>query len=195
MRYWTPSDVPWTSPDLPGVRIYALGPPRDEALLKKTFASNEVYHLATGEAENTAFFGAATVQQLCYQFDPQCTSQEATYFNNYCGACPELLTGSKFLQELDARGMALPGVTYTDVMTQYDELVQPYTSGYLAARNVTNVVLQTQCSVDFSDHLTVAFDPTAGQDMLNALDPANAQPVPCVPVIAGYGALYPPPGG
>ena len=42
---------------------------------------------------------------------------------------------------------------------------------------------------------TVAFDPTAGQDMLNALDPANAQPVPCVPVIAGYGALYPPPGG
>jgi hypothetical protein len=59
VRYWTPSDAPWTSPDLPGVRIYALGPPRDEALLKKTFASNEVYHLAAGEAENTAFFGAA----------------------------------------------------------------------------------------------------------------------------------------
>ena len=153
------------------------------------------YVMLTPIWHGTAFFGAATVQQLCYQFDPQCTSQEATYFNNYCGACPELLTGSKFLQELDARGTALPGVTYTDVMTQYDELVQPYTSGYLAARNVTNIVLQTQCSVDFSDHLTVAFDPTAGQDMLNALDPANAQPVPCVPVVAGYGALYPPPGG
>jgi hypothetical protein len=59
VRYWKPSDAPWTDPDLPGVRIYALGPPRDESLLKKTFATNEVYHLAASDAGNTAFFGAA----------------------------------------------------------------------------------------------------------------------------------------
>src|SRR6266404_1096965 len=59
VRYWNPSDAPWTSPDLPGVRIYALGPPRDERLLKKTFASDEVYHLAATETASTAFFGAA----------------------------------------------------------------------------------------------------------------------------------------
>jgi hypothetical protein len=59
VRYWNPSDAPWTSPDLPGVRIYALGPPRDEGLLKKTFASDEVYHLAANETPSTAFFGAA----------------------------------------------------------------------------------------------------------------------------------------
>ena len=35
VRYWDPSAAPWTSPDLPGVRIYVLGPPRDEQLLKK----------------------------------------------------------------------------------------------------------------------------------------------------------------
>jgi hypothetical protein len=35
VRYLKPGDMPWTSSDLPGVRIYALGPPRDEALLKK----------------------------------------------------------------------------------------------------------------------------------------------------------------
>jgi hypothetical protein len=29
VRYWKPGDTPWSSPDLPGVRIYALGPPRD----------------------------------------------------------------------------------------------------------------------------------------------------------------------
>src|SRR6266446_6182637 len=59
VRYWDPSAAPWTSPDLPGVRIYVLGPPRDEQLLKKTFASDEVYHLAAHETASTAFFGAA----------------------------------------------------------------------------------------------------------------------------------------
>jgi hypothetical protein len=59
VRYWKPSDVPWVSDKLPGVRIYALGPPRDEALLKKTFATNEVYHLAASDAGYKAFFGAA----------------------------------------------------------------------------------------------------------------------------------------
>jgi hypothetical protein len=56
VRYWKPGETPWSSPDLPGVRIYALGPPRDEALLKKTFATNEVYHLAASDAGHNAFF-------------------------------------------------------------------------------------------------------------------------------------------
>src|SRR5271165_2340713 len=61
VRYWKPGDTPWSSPNLPGVRIYALGPPRDEALLKKTFATNEVYHLAANDAGHNAFFGAAAL--------------------------------------------------------------------------------------------------------------------------------------
>ncbi len=61
VRYRKPGEPPWSSPDLPGVRIYALGPPRDEALLKKTFATNEVYHLAASEAGHNAFFGAAAL--------------------------------------------------------------------------------------------------------------------------------------
>jgi hypothetical protein len=59
VRYCDPSAAPWTSPDLPSVRIYTLGPPRDERLLKKTFASDEVYHLAANETTSAAFFGAA----------------------------------------------------------------------------------------------------------------------------------------
>ena len=58
VRYWKPSDPPWTSPDLPGVRIYVLGPPRDATLLKRTFATNEVYHLAASDAGHSVFFGA-----------------------------------------------------------------------------------------------------------------------------------------
>jgi hypothetical protein len=61
VRYWKPDETPWSSPDLPGVRIYALGPPRDEAMLKKTFATNEVYHLAASDAGHNAFFGAAAL--------------------------------------------------------------------------------------------------------------------------------------
>lgn len=59
VRYWKPGDPPWSDKTLPGVRIYILGPPRDEALLKKTFATDEVYGLATGDAANAAFFTAA----------------------------------------------------------------------------------------------------------------------------------------
>jgi triacylglycerol esterase/lipase EstA (alpha/beta hydrolase family) len=150
------------------------------------------YVMLTPIWHGTQFYGAATLQQLGAQLVPGFTLLEAQLFAHTCGSCPEFLTGSPFLAHLDSGGTALPGVTYTDIMTRYDELVIPYTSGNLVAPNVTNIVLQDQCPVDYSDHLTVAFDPTAAQDMLNALDPAHASRVPCVPVIAGFGALYPP---
>ena len=37
-------------------------------------------------------------------------------------------------------------------------------------------------------HLAVAFDPTVGRDILNALDPAHRKPVPCQLVLPGVGA-------
>jgi triacylglycerol lipase len=150
------------------------------------------YVMLTPIWHGTQFYGAATIQQLGSELVPGFTLLEAQLFAQTCGSCPEFLTGSPFLRKLDAAGTALAGVTYTDIMTRYDELVIPYTSGNLVAPNVTNIVLQNQCPVDDSDHLTVAFDPTAAQDVLNALDPAHASRVPCVPVIAGFGALYPP---
>ncbi len=151
------------------------------------------YVMLTPIWHGTEFYGAATLQQLAYELVPGYGQLSQSFFDQSCGSCPEFLTGSPFMQKLNSRGFALPGVTYTDIMTRYDELVLPYTSGYVAARNVTNLVLQDQCSQDLTDHATVAYDPTAAQDMLNALDPVHARPVPCVPVIAGYGALYPPP--
>lgn len=150
------------------------------------------YVMFTPIWHGTEFYGAATLQQLGYELVPGYGQLSSSFFDQNCGSCPEFLTGSPFMNQLNSRGFALPGVTYTDIMTTYDELVLPYTSGYVAAPNATNFVLQDQCPVDGSDHLTVAYDPTAAQDMLNALDPAHAKPVPCVPVVAGYGALYPP---
>ncbi|MGP0030661.1 MAG: lipase family alpha/beta hydrolase [Acidimicrobiales bacterium] len=106
-----------------------------------------------------------------------------------CGSCQEFLSGSAFLQHLYADGVyAVPGVTYTTIMTEYDELVTPYTSGYLDAPNATNFVVQHQCPLDFSEHATLAFDPVVAQDVLNALDPSEQHPVPCTLVLPGVGA-------
>jgi triacylglycerol lipase len=109
--------------------------------------------------------------------------------DSICGSCQEFLKGSPFLTHLYADGVyAVPGVTYTTIMTKYDELVTPYTSGRLTASNATNIVVQDQCPIDFAEHLAVAFDPTVGQDILNALDPTHKKPVPCHLVLPGIGA-------
>ena len=111
-----------------------------------------------------------------------------TFFDQYCGSCEEFLRGSPFLTHLYADGVyAVPGVQYTTIMTRYDELVTPYTSGRIIAPNVTNIVVQNQCPIDLAEHLAVAFDPTVGQDILNALDPAHKQAVPCQLVLPGIG--------
>ena len=94
-------------------------------------------------------------------------------------SAPQFLTGSEFIQQLNQGPVAVPGVTYTMVMTRYDEAVVPYTSGFLNAPNATNVVLQDICPQDFAGHGMVGFDPNAGQVMLNALDPTHARPVSC----------------
>jgi triacylglycerol esterase/lipase EstA (alpha/beta hydrolase family) len=120
---------------------------------------------------------------------PEQSAQLAAGFDAQCGSCQEFLQGSRFLQHLYADGVyAVPGVTYTTIMTRYDELVTPYTSGRLDAPNATNIVVQDQCPLDFAEHIAVAFDPTVGQDVLNALDPALKRPVPCRLVLPGVGA-------
>jgi len=100
-----------------------------------------------------------------------------------CGSCREFLHGSPFLKKLNADGgPAVDGVTYTTIMTKYDEAVVPYTSGHLDGDEVTNIVLQDHCAQDMSEHVGVAFDPVAAQFILNALSPDHATSVRCYPV-------------
>jgi triacylglycerol lipase len=73
-------------------------------------------------------------------------------------------------------------------VTRYDELVVPYTSGILDRPGVKNIVVQDQCGIDFAEHAALAFDPVAAQDVLNALDPANARPPRCTLVLPFVGA-------
>lgn len=99
-----------------------------------------------------------------------------------CAVCPELLAGSALLTRLQAGGVFLPGITYTNIVSTHDDLVVPYTSGLGEGPNVTNVVLQRGCAVDEVNHAGLPFDPNALGEVVNALDPDHARPVPCVPM-------------
>jgi triacylglycerol lipase len=102
-----------------------------------------------------------------------------------CQACSQFAPGSQFLTTLREGGVAVEGVEYTNIMTRYDQLVVPYTSG--RERGMTNVVVQDHCATDFSEHFQIAADPVAARVVLNALDPRNARPVPCTVVLPFVG--------
>jgi triacylglycerol lipase len=99
-----------------------------------------------------------------------------------CGSCDEFLVGSAYIHKIEARAPAA-GVIYTNLATRYDELVSPHTHSFLSGPHVTNITMQDHCKLDFSDHLSIISSPITGRYILNALDPAHAKPVPCVPVL------------
>lgn len=96
-----------------------------------------------------------------------------------CAACTQVLRGSDYLNVLNADGEAIPGVEHTNIVTKYDELVTPYTSGIMRDGG-TNIVLQDVCPLDLSEHFAVAFNPNVLWLIQNALDPKHATAVECV---------------
>ncbi len=100
-----------------------------------------------------------------------------------CPACEEQEAGSSFITNLNAGGETVPGVNYTVIESDNDEVVTPYTSAFLAAApNVRNILLQTQCALDQGEHLSMPYDHIADADVLTALDPAHPQHPACTPV-------------
>ena len=95
-----------------------------------------------------------------------------------CGSCPQFVRGSDYLDDLNADGEAIPGIKHTNIVSRYDELVVPYTSG-LMRDGGTNIVVQGVCPFDLSEHAALAFDPVVTQLIENALDPKHAAPVRC----------------
>jgi len=124
--------------------------------------------------------GPALIQEMVSAFGGSPSAAQAAELQ--CQSCPEFAPTSSFIEKLDAGGIAARGVVYTQIMTEFDELVVPYTNGTVIAPHSTNIVVQNQCALDLADHVALAADPVAARDVLNALDPATAQPVPCVPV-------------
>jgi triacylglycerol esterase/lipase EstA (alpha/beta hydrolase family) len=105
-----------------------------------------------------------------------------------CSACTQQLVGSTFLQQLNAGGDTVPGVRYTVIETEDDEVVTPYSSAFLNGPAVTNVTLQDQCPDDHADHLAMPYDSAALQDVVQALDDDPSFSVACglgLPVLGG----------
>ena len=101
---------------------------------------------------------------------------------------PELLAHSAFMAKLRSGGTpAVKGIHYTNIVTQYDELVNPYTSG--EQPDMTNYVVQNSCATDYTEHFEIAADPVAAQIVLNTLDPAHKHAVPCVVVLPFTGPV------
>ncbi|MEE4420250.1 esterase/lipase family protein [Streptomyces bugieae] len=97
-----------------------------------------------------------------------------------CPACRQQVTGSDFLNDLNAGGDTHPDVAYTVITSRYDEVVTPYTSAYLATSpNVSNLKVQDFCPTDLTDHVDISYDPTATTLTLNALDPAHTHRPAC----------------
>ena len=103
----------------------------------------------------------------------------------FCAACGQMSSSSDFMAMMRAGGVAVPGIRYTNIVSRYDELVQPYTSGI--EPGMTNIVLQDLCPMDYTEHFEIAADRNATVLVLNALDPAHPRPVPCVPVLPFVG--------
>lgn len=101
-------------------------------------------------------------------------------------ALVEQEAGSEFNRQLDAGGDTVPGVDYTVIVTESDEIITPYTNGYLTpgpGASVTNIAVQDACGKDGTDHLEGPYDPITLTYVLDALDPAHPRTVRCQTVL------------
>jgi len=99
-------------------------------------------------------------------------------FEPFFASGPQLLASSDFWRKMrSGGGPAVPGVRYTNIVTEYDQLVTPYTSGI--EKGMRNRVLQRVCPQDYSEHFQIVASPTTARLMLNALAPKRAKPVTC----------------
>ncbi|MFG3283511.1 esterase/lipase family protein [Streptomyces sp. NPDC048111] len=94
------------------------------------------------------------------------------------------IAGSPFITRLNQGGDTVPGVHYTVIASQYDEVVTPYRSQFLDGPDVHNVLIQDKCALDLSEHVAIGLtDRVAYHEVANALDPAHATPTTCASVI------------
>lgn len=91
-----------------------------------------------------------------------------------CQACIDLIAGSQFLSLLNYGDDSPGAVSYTNIVTKVDNVVLPYTSGYLTpAANVTNIRIQDYCPSDTTSHVYVPMDPAFIRIAVDALSHAG----------------------
>lgn len=110
-------------------------------------------------------------------------------------AIAEQRTDSELIRRLNEGGVT-PGPSYTVIATDRDWIVTPWVSGFLpvtdpwlpSGPDVTNIRLQDACATNFTEHLSIPFNPAAIAHVLHALDPSYVVETPCTmsfPVLGG----------
>ncbi|KAF9957416.1 hypothetical protein BGZ72_001841 [Mortierella alpina] len=124
----------------------------------------------------TEFAHLVTLLKKANLWDPATTVLEKV-----CKACLQLTTDCEFNQKLNEGGDTYPELRYLMLASKYDELITPYTQGFLRTLgpNVHNVVLQDLCDKDLAMHITQAYDPIAFHAIEKFLSGGNYKDVNC----------------
>jgi triacylglycerol esterase/lipase EstA (alpha/beta hydrolase family) len=94
-------------------------------------------------------------------------------------AAQQQVVGSAFLTNLNAGGDTVPGVNYTVIATQYDEVTTPYQSTFLTAgpgATVRNITLQNGCATNLSEHVSMTYSVRAIGYVQQGLDSSAPAP-------------------
>jgi triacylglycerol esterase/lipase EstA (alpha/beta hydrolase family) len=131
--------------------------------------------------------GAARVDDLVGLAPSNHGTEAAGGFSggDYCAACDQQAAGSDFLAELNNPDETPGRIDYTQVVTAHDEVVVPYTSGFLAeGAHSVNITLQDRCAADPTEHLFIPMNAQAIAWVLDAFGrpgPADvAAPIGCL---------------
>ncbi|WP_016934813.1 esterase/lipase family protein [Rhodococcus sp. R1101] len=102
-------------------------------------------------------------------------------------ALVQQLEGSELLAELNTPTDTVPGVRYTTIGTEVDEVIQPAGNVALRGGGATNYVVQELCPQDLSGHFNMVYDSFSLQLARHVLDPDRYALGECDPVALGTG--------
>ena len=99
------------------------------------------------------------------------TTVQRGFSSGSCVSCDQQAAGSEFLTALNTPDETPGDVDYTQVVTTFDEVVVPYTSGFLAeGAHSVNITLQDRCAADPTEHLFIPMNAQAIAWVLDAFD-------------------------
>ncbi|KIA63659.1 esterase/lipase family protein [Nocardia vulneris] len=101
-------------------------------------------------------------------------------------AAMQQFRSSEFNTALAGLPDTVPGLRYTTIVSRYDIVATPMTDQFLHGPEARNIVVQDVCPNDFTDHLAMAYDRVALQEILNGLDPEHAVRPPCEQMVLPY---------
>lgn len=103
------------------------------------------------DGTDVAFLGRLDLLSRSAGTYPWVLALERLLMDRSCASCREVIAHSDFLAALRADGVVIPGVRQVNLVTRYDELVVPYTSG--THPEMENLVLQEQAPPALVEHL------------------------------------------